>query len=126
MIFKEATTVILVTDIAGHFIDGNQPALDFLEFTRDELLKSSVWDVILPEQIQGWHRSLNVFSPQQFEAEFLIKGNIKILLLNIFPITSENRKVFYSIGQDITQRKLTEKSLAESEEKNPPTVSNHE
>jgi PAS domain S-box-containing protein len=118
LLFDNAMAVILVADETGHYIDANGAALEFMECTREELAKMTIWDT-MPE---GYKQTRKVpppmlFSPQSIEAEYIINGKAKTLLLNMVPVTAGGKSIVYGIGQDITHRKEMEKSLRDSQER---------
>jgi PAS domain S-box-containing protein len=115
LLFENAMAIILVADETGHYIDANKAALELMECTGEELFKMTIWDT-MPE---GYARNTLqlLSSPQLFEAEFIIKGKTRTVLLNLVPITAGGKNVVYGIGQDITQHKAMEQALKISEEK---------
>jgi two-component system cell cycle sensor histidine kinase/response regulator CckA len=51
------------------------------------------------------------------ERDYYVWGRIKVLELTIIPLQVTGRKLVFGIGKDITERKIAEAALRESEEK---------
>jgi PAS domain S-box-containing protein len=114
LLFENAMAIILVMDETGRYIDANNSALEFMECTREELFKMAIRDTMTPGYARNPLQPLS--KPQLIEAEYVIKGKIKTVLLNLVPITAGGKKVVYGIGQDITPHKQMEEALAQSEQ----------
>ncbi len=111
-LFTEALNPILIVDDTGRYIDANQAALDFLECEREELLSRQVWDFSPPGRVEQDQQNHAPFlEPRTLETDYYVQGTIKILLLNVVPLTLSGRMVLYGIGQDITERKRAKREL---------------
>lgn len=51
-IFEQATDGILVSDVEGHFLDANSASGQMLGYSREELLKLGISDIVVPEQVE--------------------------------------------------------------------------
>jgi PAS domain S-box-containing protein len=112
ILFEEALNPILLVDEDGHYIDANEAALQFMECDREDLMKRSVLDFAPPGTIERQKREHSPFAESRvLEADYLIHGRVKTLLLNVVPLEVEGRTVLCGIGQDITERKQAEASL---------------
>ncbi|MCP1661459.1 PAS domain S-box-containing protein [Methanocalculus sp. AMF5] len=117
-LFEDALNPILVVSEDGYYTDANEAALAFLECSRDELITKSVWDTTPPDQLARQKQEHSPFiATRTVETEYLVHGTIKTLLLNVVPLEVQGKTVLYGIGQDITDRKMAEKALRESEER---------
>ncbi|MCD6384549.1 PAS domain S-box protein [Candidatus Sumerlaeota bacterium] len=111
-LFEEALNPIFIVDEKGRFIDANNSALDFLEHRRDELPTRKLWE-LLPETVlnQENHKGSLSLARRTIETEYSVHGKSKTLLLNVVPLTVSGKRIFYGIGQDITDRKRAEEAL---------------
>lgn len=118
-LFEGALNPIVLIDGKGNFSECNSAAEKFFECSREELLSRNVVDFeppgkarIIPKELLGlWNRG------ETIENEYHINGSIKVLEFTISTIEFQGRLLILAMGQDITQRKLSEKELIESEEK---------
>jgi PAS domain S-box-containing protein len=118
-LFHEAINPILVVNDEGRYLYANKAALDFLECSLSELRSKCVWDWNPPgtddEVIRQKHSPFT--ERRTLETEYFVNGQVKTLLLNVFPLKTREGTVLYGIGQNITERKQAEKELKASEEK---------
>jgi PAS domain S-box-containing protein len=116
--FRNSPSTVLITDEAGHYLDANQAALNYLECSREELLQKTIWDTCPPrflaQKRQQWAQKQ---SHNNIEVEYLVKGRIKTMVFNLIPFFSQDKYLIYGIGQDITDNKKTLLELKQSEEK---------
>jgi len=113
-LFEAALSPVLITDAEGNYIDANKAALEFLETDLGSLRKRKVGDYdpqCLREKQAEEHAPF--LRPRTLETVYSVNGKEKILLLNVVPVETKGGTRLYGIGQDITERKLTEKKLAE-------------
>jgi len=105
-LFEEALNPFMVTDEHGRFVDANRAAVEFLESSRGELLKGSVWSYLPAEKMDYIEPADSpAFDSKTLETEYRVNGRVKTLLLNIVPVTVSGRKLLFFIGQEITERK---------------------
>ncbi len=118
-LFARTSNPIMVIDSEGNYIDGNDAALAFLECTREELLAMNVRDTLPPYLDGGWFERLRKIweSGGTVERDYYVWGKIKVLELTVIPLQVAGRKIISGIGRDITERKIVEAALRESEEK---------
>lgn len=50
-IFEQATDGILVSDAAGQFLDANSATYQMLGYSREELLKLNIADIVVPDEV---------------------------------------------------------------------------
>jgi len=120
-IFEGALDAIFIEDLNGNILDANKAACKLLGYTKDELTKMNIVDIV-PEEIGKRFKEL--------VGEHLKRGGIKVEAVNIdkngraipvevsttlIDIGGEKRIV--AIVRDITERKKMEEMLQESEEK---------
>jgi PAS domain S-box-containing protein len=52
-LIEQATDGIFISDEKGKYVDANQSACRMLGYSKDELLQLSVWDILVPDEIQN-------------------------------------------------------------------------
>ncbi|MFX1297773.1 MAG: PAS domain S-box protein [Promethearchaeota archaeon] len=113
-IFEDSLNPIMVINENGQYIDANEAALEFLECDKQELFNKVVWDYMPPNMLKRQKEEYIPFIKRRsLEADYLVNGKIKTLLLNVIPVTFPNEVHFYSIGQDITDQKIYLQDLEE-------------
>lgn len=108
-LYENTSSPVLVTDLSGNYVDCNLAACRFFECTKEELTSMNVVDVIphnLEESPVAIKRKLK--KEGIAEAQFLIRGRIKVLELIITPTVWRGKKVIVGVGKDITERKQAE------------------
>jgi PAS domain S-box-containing protein len=111
-LFEEALNPILVADADGQFVDANDAALTYLQRNRDELVGKRLWDLAPRTSLQRTSRAQTPFGLRRtVEADLQVGARVKTLLLNIIPVKQSGRSTLFAIGQDITERKLSESAL---------------
>ncbi len=116
-LFEQASDAIFVADVDGHFIDVNPAAAAMLGYTREELLRKTARDVVLPADaerlvrvreyllVSGRRRSPNGRSAEG-RLVFTVESSTKIL--------PSGR--WQSFVRDVDERRRSEAALEESEE----------
>ena len=127
ILYKEslefASDIIYMTDINGNFFNANYATLKLLGYTREELLKLSVFDVIIPEYVDRLRRHyfrqfVSKTRSTYLETPIMTKNGEKIWVgQNVNLIIKEDAiNGFHAISRDITERKQTEDALLRNEE----------
>jgi len=117
-LFEEALNPILIVDEQGCYHNANRAALEFLEYSLTELLTKKVWDFTPSALFELQQQQHSPFHARKtLETDYLVRGQIKTLLLNIVPVTISHQNMLFGIGHDITARKEMETALHESEER---------
>ena len=111
-LFDDALNPIVMVDVKGNYIDANAAALEFLECDRKTLLDLNIRDFAPSDQIDRQKREHSPFVGRRtVETDYLVRGKIKTLLLNVVPLKIKNHTILYGIGQDITARRQVEDEL---------------
>ena len=118
-LFAGTTNPILIADVDGNYLDGNDAALSFLECTREELLAMHVRDTLPPYLDEQWfeHYRSTWETGGTIERDYYVWGKIKVLEMTITPVQFGGSTLIFGIGKDITERKRAELALRDSEEK---------
>ncbi len=118
-LFNVSTDPILIVDRSGKIIEVNDVAVKTFGYSIEEFRKLNVSDidVLLGEdQINASLNELNEKLYQRFETIVLSKDKREIPVdVSARLIEYEGKKASISIARDITERKLAEKELRESE-----------
>lgn len=110
--------------IALHDKDGRYLFLNrFAEgFSEKDILGHAIYDFLAPESIElfrsKYNESLSTWKPVKFEYVALgNNGEMRIYQESIVPILTKNEEVnILAVARDITEQKLSERKLQESEE----------
>ncbi|HML04496.1 MAG TPA: PAS domain S-box protein, partial [Methanobacterium sp.] len=120
-LFKDNHAVMLLIEPeTGKIVDSNSAADSFYGYTQEEMLKININDINILED-------KNVFSQMQKaqsrdKRRFVFKhrlsnGEIRDVSVYSGPLNFGNKVLLYSIIHDITEQKMAEEALKESEEK---------
>jgi PAS domain S-box-containing protein len=105
----------------GKFIDVNDVACEMLQYSKDEMLQYTPLDFATEYHSRPLERlveELKTSGHAVFETGHRRKdGTIVPVEINAHVITLQGKKVMLSVVRDITERKLAEKALRESEER---------
>jgi PAS domain S-box-containing protein len=120
-ILKYANDIILLTNSDLKIVEANDRALEYYQYTRDELIGMNVEQIRAPEmhnQLSETLEKINENDRIVFETLHRRKDN------SVFPVELSSRaviiddvKYYQTIGRDITDRRNVENNLRESEEK---------
>ena len=120
--FELSPVGVAINELAtGAFLDCNQALPAFLGYTREQFAALSYWDITprdfeAQEAVQLQHlRELGRYGP--YEKEYLHRDGhrVPVLLQGVRATEPSGREVIWSVVQDITERILAERTLAESE-----------
>ncbi len=123
-LIEESGLAFLIDDLDGNFIYFNDTFAGLFGYGREEMQKLRIQDLVHPDDFdEGQMRHRNsIRAPQQssqYELRAIKKdGSIIHLEINSSPIKKGNKiSGFRSYIRDITEKKLAEEALIDSEEK---------
>jgi PAS domain S-box-containing protein len=118
-LFQNNHSVMLLIDPAtSDIVDANPAACNFYGYTRDKITALKIADInqLSREEIfEEMNRARREQRNQFFFRHQLANGDIREVEVHSSPISFHGRELLYSIVHDITERKLTEGALLESE-----------
>ncbi|MCK5396885.1 MAG: PAS domain S-box protein, partial [Thermoplasmata archaeon] len=124
IIFESAPDAYYLNDFEGTFMDGNKAAEELLGYSREELIGKDFADAgILPmEQVE---KALNLLAeningkttgPDEFTLKRKDGSKVDVEILT-HPVKIGGKDRILGIARDITERKMAEEALANSEER---------
>ncbi|MHA1987069.1 MAG: PAS domain S-box protein [Promethearchaeota archaeon] len=123
-LFEYSLDLIYVSDLRGKFLDANDIALEMLGYKREEIPNISFIDLIdKDEMIKAFEviKEIKDTGKQSTRRQYKLKTKYdKVIFVETFAIPlRKNNKIYaiLGIGNDITETKLAEQKLIESEEK---------
>jgi len=109
-----------IVDLKGQFIDINDSYCKMIGYTREELLKMSIFDVEsveTSEETSQRIKKIKTTAYSRFETHHRCKDGKVINVENNLTYLDENEGRFVVFIKDITEEKHTEKVLRESEQR---------
>ncbi len=118
-LFNNEHVVMLIIDPeTAQIIDANPAASRFYGYSIEELKNKRITDIntISPSELDAEIKKAVALNKIQFQFKHqLANGEIRDVEVSSGPIVIEQKKYLYSIIKDITERKQTERRLAQSE-----------
>ena len=131
LLYEQAPLGYQSLDENGHFLEVNQAWLDALGYTRDEVLGKSFSDFLDPEWQEHFKKNFPRFEAigEILGIEFeMVKKDGSSILVSIHGKTSTHLdgtfKQAHCILHDVTQQRIMESQLRDSEEKNQMLLEN--
>ncbi len=120
-VFESANDAVFIESVDGRILDVNRNGCELLGYTKDELTRRRVPDLV-PAEARDWLPRVAdaILRDGTFRTEAVrVHKRGRHIPVDISASTMEldGRTVILSIVRDITQRKLAEQALRESEEK---------
>jgi PAS domain S-box-containing protein len=121
LVFESASDAVFIESIDGRILDANKNACDLLGYTKEELLKMTVADLV-PADARTWLPRVTdaILRDGTFRAEAVnVHKSGRQIPVEIGTSTMEldGRTVVLAIVRDITKRRMAERALRESEER---------
>ncbi|MFA4825548.1 MAG: PAS domain S-box protein [Methanoregula sp.] len=109
---------LLIDPDTGRIIDANDAAVQYYGYSRDQLIAMGIYDLNrLPKDtvIKNLIRAKGQKKKHFFSSHYRADGEKRYVEIYSGPITVQGKPHFYSIIHDITDRRLAEQELKESE-----------
>ena len=118
-LFENANDVIYTHDMTGRLLTINRAGEVMTGYSRDELLKMTIFDLALPARravVSGWLQKLSAGEPTRptFDSELLSKAGRIIPFEVSIRVIMEGERItaVEGVARDITERKRAEADLA--------------
>lgn len=117
-LIEQAADGIFTTDMEGNFTDANENGCKIFGYSKEELLKLNLKDIADPQDLEN-----NPLRFEQLRAGEITKVNRIIRRKDGTPINVEvnakmlSESLIQAIVRDVTERKIAEEILAESEKR---------
>jgi diguanylate cyclase (GGDEF)-like protein/PAS domain S-box-containing protein len=122
-LFENAQDFVFTHDLEGHLTSANKALERIAGYTRDEVLKMKLYDLVAPDYLdvaRGMvERQIAGEAPGKYELEILAKDHRRVALeINTRLIFMEGKPVaVQGIGRDITERKKSDEELQQANKK---------
>jgi len=113
-LFEKAINPIIILAEEGNCIDCNNAALHFFRCSLDALKTKNFFKYFILDKER---KSTALKEGGIVEAEFCIQNKHKVLELTVTPVNTYDKKLFYCVGRDVTEKVKFKEALKESEEK---------
>ncbi|PKL63949.1 MAG: hypothetical protein CVV32_10980 [Methanomicrobiales archaeon HGW-Methanomicrobiales-3] len=117
---NNASVSLLIDPDTGRIVDANDAAVRYYGYPRDRLVSMGIFDLNrLPEEkvVNNLIRAKQEKAKHFQSVHYRAGGEKRFVEVYSGPITVQGKALFYSIIHDITDRKLAEEQLRESESK---------
>lgn len=119
MFEKNSSSIVIVNPDTGDIVDANESALKFYGFSKNKFLKKKFQDMCI--EVKNAPKNVFLddlkFKNKKFVCQHKIsRGNIKFVEIHSTQAKYFDNKVIFLIIHDISDRKIIENQLLESEE----------
>jgi PAS domain S-box-containing protein len=124
LLFDRAPDGYYLSDLDGRFVDANRAAEDLVGYRKEELLGKSYLDagLLRPQDVPAaaalLRRSMQGLPTGPDELTLVREdGRAVVVEIRTEPVDVEGRPLILGIARDVTERKVAERALRESEER---------
>ncbi|NQT25851.1 PAS domain S-box protein [candidate division KSB1 bacterium] len=115
-LFENTSSMIILHDMEGHFLDVNAKALEDWGYTKDEFLKMQITDMdpdfLKRDDPKIFWKQLDKKANVRFESNILRKdGSFCPVEIMLSKFLLHEQKVIMAVCRDIEERKMAEKAL---------------
>ncbi len=111
-IFAASFEAITVTDGTGNFEEVNEAACRMFGFSREELLRMTISDILVPEELPWFRQVVDDLAGRKVDyGEWRFRRKDGTMLLGEFGVTTMANGRLLGIGRDIKKRKRVEERL---------------
>ena len=118
LFFNNHSVSLLIDPNTGNIVDANSAAITFYGYRKEELIGKGIYQINHLSRDKVIRDLLNATSEKEkhfYSTHYLSNGERRYVEVYSGPITVHGMALFYSIIHDITDRRLTEIALADSE-----------
>jgi len=118
-LFENVSDPVFINDFQGRFLEANEGACQLFNYSREQLLKMRVRDLVKPNQLRILAESgkqIRKGESVAFELELVTKTGEPILFeFHARPITFKRKRASLSVARDLGFRKQFEEALIRTE-----------
>jgi len=119
MFFSHSAPMLFIESETGNIKEANPAASQFYGYSIHEMKEMNIGQInqLSPDEIRSVIQRIKTEQQKSFEFQHRLKnGEIRTVEVRSTPIDMGGRQIMFSIVHDITERRLAEEALRESEE----------
>lgn len=119
-LFEQSNEAVFIYDIVGKLMEVNRKACEMLGYSREDLMRMSIFDLYPPEELSSVKEARVVRAGEKalrYESVFKKSDDSRIIVEISSSMVDLKKGVTEAVVNNITARKELEKALKESEER---------